>query len=348
MFRAAITDEDCVLNRTGVMDLMRIRNKMALHMVDNDIKLFAALFLQGETNNDVWNEFVLKWVAPYNGYPEMIVSDQGPQFQSADFAAFLNSAGVNKKNAGVESHSSLGEVERNHAFLSNILDKARCEHSGFDNEIVLKLATTACIDTAGPSGLVPKLLVFVVIQRIFVIPRERPAQKQRSETLHTARKEMSKAIARMRLQTAFRTNVPASAYELICIEDNVLVYRGSPIECWVGTFKVIDIKKEAVTIVQDGRLVRFSIDRCNVYNPPDVINNIEKGFNKSDLEREITENTGSPNLPINLESRYSNIDDTLAIRFVVRALKHKDLRVLNSDFEAVKEQEVQGLIKRNI
>lgn len=125
----------------------------------------------------------------------------------------------------MESHNSLREVERYHAFPRNIYERVRYEHPGQDDETVLQLATKVCNDTARSSGLVPTLLVFVVMPRIFVNSRELPAQKEKLEALHTAQKEILKLIFRMLLQTSARTNVPASADNLIFIEDNLLVYR---------------------------------------------------------------------------------------------------------------------------
>lgn len=104
------------------MDLMKIGTETVLHIVDKDTKFSAATFLQGEKTNDVWNAFVLKWVGRYIGYPEKVVLDQGPRFQSADFAALLNSAGVDRKDTGLKSHKykSFRKVERYHACFRNI------------------------------------------------------------------------------------------------------------------------------------------------------------------------------------------------------------------------------------
>lgn len=54
-------------------------------------------------------------------------------------------------------------------------------------------------------------------------PSRNSCSEKRIEVRHTARNEMSKRITRIGLQTAARTNMPASADNPICLGDNVLV-----------------------------------------------------------------------------------------------------------------------------
>lgn len=137
---------------------MKVDNKTVLHIVDRDTKFSAATFLIGESTADVWSAFIMKWVTAYIGYPEVVILDQGPQFQSLEFASLLSAAGIKRKDAGIESHNALGEVERYHAYLRNMFEKVRLEHPTLHLEVVLQPATKASNDTAGPSGLVPTLL----------------------------------------------------------------------------------------------------------------------------------------------------------------------------------------------
>lgn len=93
---------DCVFNRTVVMDLMKIAIRTVLYIVDRDIKFSVAAFSCGESTADVWNIFVMKWVAAYIGFTEVAVLDQGPQFQSAAFASLQTAAGIRYTDGGVE------------------------------------------------------------------------------------------------------------------------------------------------------------------------------------------------------------------------------------------------------
>lgn len=177
-FRVSIPDEECVFNQPVGLDLMEIRGKTVLDIVDRDTKFFAATFLRRESTTDVWNAFVLKWVVVNIGYSDTVVLDQGPQFQSKEFVSLLMATGLGCKDAGVASHNSVGKVERYYAYFRNIFEKACGEHPNLSENLVLKLAVQASNYTAGTSGLVPTLLVLGIMPRIPVHPRDLPGQKE--------------------------------------------------------------------------------------------------------------------------------------------------------------------------
>lgn len=80
----------------------------------------------------------MKWVAAWIGYPEVVVLDQSPQFQSAEFRSLLTAAGIRRKGAGIESLNTLREAEHYHAYLRNNFEKVHCEHPMLNEEIILK------------------------------------------------------------------------------------------------------------------------------------------------------------------------------------------------------------------
>lgn len=96
------------------------------------------------------------------------------------------------------------------------------------------LAIKAINDRAGPQGLVPTLLIFGVMPRISVVPSELPDQISRMAAMHSARKEMTAFIAKDRLSTAIRANVPAAAMKNIKVGSDILVYRENPEDKWIG------------------------------------------------------------------------------------------------------------------
>lgn len=206
----------------------------------------------------------------------MLLLDQGPKLQIVKLASFHSSAGIDKKDAGVDSHNALGGLKRYHAFLINTYKMVKYEHPALDDEIVLQLATNAGKDTVEPSELVPILLVFGVVPRLLPHTRELLAQKQRTEAIHVGRMEIPKLVARMHLRTAAHINLLASTDSPVCFGNSVLVHGDSPVARWVGPIKIIftiianiilkcpnqRARRPSFTIiVQDGRLVRFFIDR---------------------------------------------------------------------------------------
>lgn len=247
---------------------MKIHKRTVLHMVDKDTKFSVAIFLDNESSKGVWNAFLTEWVTTYIGYPEEVALDQGPQFQSREFKSLLNYVGIKSKDAGVESHNSLGEEERYHAYLRNIYERVHHEHPDMDPKTILKLANKACNDTAGPSGLVPTLLVFGSIPRMPIHPEDLPNQRARMSALHKARSHMSELMAKERLSKAVRSQVPNAVDLQINIGDNVWVYRDDPGK-WIRPMRVVDLDNKSVFVNWNGRVTIMSIDRCKPYKTQD-------------------------------------------------------------------------------
>lgn len=102
---------------------------------------------------------------------------------------------------------------------------------------------------------------------------------------------MAKLMSRMRLRTAATINVPAAANSSLQIGDPVLLYRDAPVSEWIGPFRVIDIDGKAVSLVDDGKMKRFSIDRCKRYHEPAPRGDDESGFSESRLDKAIIDNS---------------------------------------------------------
>lgn len=210
-FRVSIPHGDCVFNPTVSLDLMSLESKAALHVVDKDTKFNAAWFLPSESTSTVWKEFMRIWVSTYIGFPESIAADQGPQFTSSEWKSLLQTAGIRDQPSGVESHNEIGVGERYHSYLRRIYNKVIADDPHIDRNLALQLAAKASNDTAGPSGLVPTLLVFDVLPRIPLVPRHLPGHTSRMKALNEACKEMTRISHMARLKTAPRSNVPAAA-----------------------------------------------------------------------------------------------------------------------------------------
>lgn len=111
----------------------------------------------------------------------------------------------------MESHNSLGVGEIYHSYLRRVYNKVRSENPTISEPHALQFAVKATNDTAGPSGLVPTLLVFGTLPRIPIAPKELPGNIDMVKSLHDARKEMSLVSIQSKLRTALGNNVPAAA-----------------------------------------------------------------------------------------------------------------------------------------
>lgn len=344
-FRVSMPSEDCVFNRTVGMDLMKINKKTVLHVVDKDTKFSAATFTKGESSENIWEAFLCSWVAPYIGYPDIVILDQGPQFQSTEFSGLLTAAGIQKKSAGVESHNALGEVERYHAYLRNVFERVQSEHTGVAEETLLALTVKACNDTAGPSGMDPALLVFGVIPRMPIHPEELPKQRERMNALHIARQHMNHLTAKNRLSTAVNRQGTNATDRDILIGDAVLVYRDTHGR-WSGPFRVIKSNDKVIIVDQEGRLVQYSVDRVKHYTMQEDAQNIIYDHS-NEAENTLREPSSNLETNVNDSNDIWNIPDPLEV-FVIKIIQSNDPRAALEDFQQAKKVEVDGLVTRKI
>lgn len=167
-------------------------------------------------------------------FPRFFSIDQGPQFQSLEFKTLLKSTGIHIRPSGVESHSSLGTCERYHAYFRGIITKVRDYVENLKRDDALILAVKTVKDTAGPIGLVPRLLVFGVMPRLPVHPKDIPDQRSRMHAMNIALNEMSRMMEKECVHVSILRNVPTSADADIKIRDEVLTFREKPINKLIG------------------------------------------------------------------------------------------------------------------
>lgn len=165
----------------------------------------------------------------------------------------------------MESHNALGVGERYHSFLRRIYRRVRADHPSRPVSHALSLDVSAMNQTAGPSGLLPMLLVFGLVPRMPVSPVDLPKQKQRLLAMRTARDEMRRRLARDRLRTALRTRVPPASELPVATRMSVLVCREKPINRWVGPFTVVNTDGKVVWLDVDGQVKQYAIDKVKQY-----------------------------------------------------------------------------------
>lgn len=169
----------------------------------------------------------------------------------------------------MESHNDLGNGERYHAYLRNVYTKIRDDVPQLEKADVLQLVIKDVNDTAGPAGLVPTLLVFGVLPRLPIYPKDLPEQRSRMRAMQLARSDMSQIMAKARVHVALNRNVPYAADTKIRIRDKVLVYRENPISKWTGPYNFLDVKGKAIYADVKGELTQFSVDKVKPFREVD-------------------------------------------------------------------------------
>lgn len=377
-FRVSLPEGEVVFNRTVCMDIMFLDSKPVLHIVDKDTKFSAAAFLRNETTDEAWNVYMRSWVLAYIGFSDIIATDQGPQFKSSRWKSLLLTAGIKHKPSGVQSHNAIGVGERYHSFLRQIYRKVRCEHPNVENQYALTLAVKAMNDSAGPHGLVPTLLVFGVMPRIPIAPADLPEQVARMKAMISARSEMTAVMAKSKLSTVLRSNIPAAALSDITIGSEVLVYREKPENKWVGPYRVLTIDGKVVHVDANGTSMQLSIDKVKRYSQPapemtqpkepqgdssagpstqamprDILEDLREAIDAAkdnELENSLTGiETQQPTMPEPL-SQFDNISAREFASVVeinlTEILGPDDPRAVSPQFIQAKHDEIKGLQRR--
>lgn len=90
--------------------------------------------------------------------------------------------------------------------------------------MAVSIAVKVCKDTADADGLSSSLLVFGVILRLPLSPRELPTQTERTKAIKAAREEISRLAALDRIKRALTKRVPAAVDEVLVECCEVLMY----------------------------------------------------------------------------------------------------------------------------
>ena len=185
----------------------------------------AAQFLPAVSTDSVWQALLNFWGSIYTGLPNRALLDQRSHFGQL-FIDVAKIHDIKVENKGIEAHSSLGLGERYHLPLRQTFRKIMAQHKKTDCDLALTLSVKAMNDTLGPEGLIPSGFVFGEFPKIRKQgskPTPRATLLSRKAVAETARKEMEKHIAKMKINRALNHMVPKAANRSYQPGDKVLV-----------------------------------------------------------------------------------------------------------------------------
>ncbi|KAI1004349.1 hypothetical protein K3495_g3862 [Podosphaera aphanis] len=122
--------KDYEFNHTIIVDIMYLDGKPVLEVVDASTSFGAAKFLSDMSTSAVWNTLRCFWIGTYQGPPDQIVHDAGSNFASKEFRHLSQTMAISTKEVPVESHNSIGNVERYHTPLRRAYEIIRDEMKG--------------------------------------------------------------------------------------------------------------------------------------------------------------------------------------------------------------------------
>ena len=103
--------------------------------------------------------------------------------------------GIVVKTVPVESHYSIGLVERYHSPLRRVYTIITTEIPSIDPKLALQMAFKALNDSAGPNRLVPTLLVFGAYPRMTEIDAPSPIITHCTVAVRKAMDEVRRCMA---------------------------------------------------------------------------------------------------------------------------------------------------------
>jgi len=224
-------------NQEVRLDIMFLDGAAVLHTIDVGTNFSATRFIERQDTATIWNTFLRAWSTMYIGYPESMLTDQGFVFMSEEWGNSCESASINLRHTGTESHNSLGAGETYHSMLRRIYNKVGMEFPKIPAEVRLSLSVKAMNDSAGPDGLVPSLLVFGVLPTMPIVRARSTTQEQRIEAMAEACNESEKIIAQRCVQHGLQHRPPPATDYRFSVGQLVYAYRENlkhtPVLIWL-------------------------------------------------------------------------------------------------------------------
>lgn len=316
-FKVTVGTEDLKFNHVIAVDIMYIKSKAVLHVVDEATHYTAALFLRSNTAEETWKAILRCWIRIYLGPPDYIRIDQGTNFVAKQFRSSAEAEGISILQAPIESPNTMSHVERYHAPLRVAFNKIRdsLPRSESDSDC-LQLAVKSVNDTIGPEGLCPTLLVYGSIPKP---PRLGSAETQmaRAKALDMALDAVQKEQAKRRVAFALRHPSSPKAKEH---EENlnklpsgspVLVYRERS-RSWEGPFSLVHVEgSTAVIQLPKGR----KIFRTTVVKSAKGLSELEKWHPNSDSYTQNNSEYSFVNVPIEMDDDMHDVSEPMTFIF---------------------------------
>lgn len=351
-FKLTVGTDDLRFNHVIAVDIMFLRGRPTLHIVDEATHFNQAKFLTNHKSMTVWKAILRAWIRTYSGPPDFIRVDQGSNLVSSEFLDCADAEGISVLPAPVESPNTMTHVERYHAPLRVAYEKIRdsLPRSESDDEC-LEMAVKSVNDTIGPEGLCPTLLVFGIIPRISQ-RHPAPSQVERAKAIDSAmdlvRKEQAKRRIAFGLRHGSGPKGVEQSEELRKLPSNspVLVYRETENK-WLGPYPLIQVDGETVVVqLPSGR----KIFRSTVVKPANG-----SKFS-AEKPRESEDNANDDDISSLFRSGIdpSELLEHIPDSAILALFEEDDISCLSVEankecnFKASREQELNNLLKQEV
>ena len=260
-------------NNTVAMDLHEMAQSghtlWYLHVIDLFSRASAAVFITNKRPSTIIEGFLRCWCLVY-GYPKAVLTDNGGEFDNADFQSFAQNNDIIVKTTAAFSPWSNGVVERHNAVLTDMLEKLLADESvSLSKDIVLQHAVFAKNSLANNDGFSPFQVAFGFGPHVpSVLTNKLPALEcettcevvaQNLNALHKSRKLFIEADCSNRIRRALKAKVVTDKGPFVT--GNSVFYKRDGEPKWRGPAKVIGQESSVVFVRHGGRVVKVHTSR---------------------------------------------------------------------------------------
>jgi cleavage and polyadenylation specificity factor subunit 1 len=248
----------------GPLPVSRRGSAYMLTMVDRFSRWVEAVPIKNITARNCAEVFLANWVARF-GVPEVVVSDQGRQFESSLFNELLQLLGIKRARTTPYHPQTNALVERSHRTIKNALRAVCTTASEWEDKlplVLLSLRTT----TVEPTQVPPCRLVLGANIRLPVDllvgntenPRLVPNQNDVCEQALQVVEETSKWVDQQQQPTSHPPVKPLTGWVWLRDDRPMRSTLAKPYE---GPYKVIEQRGPVVTIRYGSQEYRVNYDR---------------------------------------------------------------------------------------
>ena len=112
--------DEIFFNHEIEVDIMWLDGDGIIHIIYRSTRYSVAKYLTPQTSENSWNLIIEFWISVFNGFPQIIAHDQGPQFTAGYFHDSCAQLGIIAKETPTESHNSPSTCEIYHPMIRRI------------------------------------------------------------------------------------------------------------------------------------------------------------------------------------------------------------------------------------